>query len=227
MIARGTKTWELATEALLNQDHLFRSFLTFDGACSSFSFRFFSSSPLSSLLPFSGVKGFLFFFSSFLAVTHFLQKNVACCCSSQGVGVLRSLLPTSLFEHLSTDQENHRRKKDHTQRSPCSRGPFGCVATACVSSPRDWAVSISLHMQRDLVISLAPLHLGAPSSTSSNRSALTAIHWQWPSLGICLRRQRSQWSSMTSSSVTLSVVPSRALCQVPFDEIGRTTFPVL
>ena len=30
----------------------------------------------------------------------------------------------------------------------------------------------------------------------------TAIHWQWPSLGICLRRLRSQWSSMTSSSVT-------------------------
>ena len=27
--------------------------------------------------------------------------------------------------------------------------------------------------------------------------------------------------------VTFSVVPSRALCQVPFDEIGRTTVPVL
>ena len=93
-------------------------------------------------------------------------------------------MPTSLFEHLSTDQENHRRKKDHTQRSPCSLGPFASVATACVSSPRDWAVSISLHMQQDMVISLAPLHLGAPSY----RSALTAIHWQWPSLGICLRR---------------------------------------
>ena len=37
---------------LQNQDHLFQSFLTFDGAYSSFSFRSFSSFPLSSLLPF-------------------------------------------------------------------------------------------------------------------------------------------------------------------------------
>ena len=52
MIARSTETWELATEALLNQDHVFQSLLTFHGACSSFSFRSFSSFPPSSLLPF-------------------------------------------------------------------------------------------------------------------------------------------------------------------------------
>ena len=53
--------------------------------------------------------------------------------------------------------------KDHTSvRSPCSRAHFGRVTTACVSSPRDWAVSTGSHMQQGMDISQAPPHLGAP-----------------------------------------------------------------
>ena len=53
--------------------------------------------------------------------------------------------------------------KDHTPvRSPCSRAHFGRVTTACVSSPRDWAVSTGSHMQQGMDISQAPPHLGAP-----------------------------------------------------------------
>ena len=39
---------------------------------------------------------------------------------------------------------------------------LGLVATACVSSPRDWAVSVGSHMQQDVEMSLAPPHPGAP-----------------------------------------------------------------
>ena len=51
---------------------------------------------------------------------------------------------------------------DHSVCTPCSRAHFGRVTTACVSSPRDWAVSIGSHMQQDMDISKAPPHLGAP-----------------------------------------------------------------
>ena len=53
----------------------------------------------------------------------------------------------------------------------------------------------------------------------------TSIHWQWSSLGTCLRRLRSRWSSMTSNSVTffccaLACIVSNTAQQ----KIGRTTF---
>ena len=47
---------------------------------------------------------------------------------------------------------------------------FGRATTACVSSPRDWAVSMGSHMQQDMGISQAPPHLGASVSFVSNRS---------------------------------------------------------
>ena len=44
----------------------------------------------------------------------------------------------------------------------CALVPLSRVTNACVSSPRDWAVSIGSHVQLDRVISLAPSRLGAP-----------------------------------------------------------------
>ena len=52
---------------------------------------------------------------------------------------------------------------DHTTLwSRCSHAHIGPVATACVSSPKDWAVHISSHMQQDVGISLATQRLGIP-----------------------------------------------------------------
>ena len=45
---------------------------------------------------------------------------------------------------------------------PCSHAHIGRVRTACVSSPRDVAVSTGSHMQQDMDISKAPTHLSAP-----------------------------------------------------------------
>ena len=53
--------------------------------------------------------------------------------------------------------------QEHTLWSPCSRAHFGHVATACVSSPGDWAVSVGTHTQQDMGVSIAPPHLVAPA----------------------------------------------------------------
>ena len=45
---------------------------------------------------------------------------------------------------------------------PCSHAHFGRVTTACVSSPRDRAVSIGSYMQQDVDISEAPGPPGPP-----------------------------------------------------------------
>ena len=82
---------------------------------------------------------------------------------TQGVGVSHSLLPASLFEHMSMSQA----------RNPPTLGTTLCVSralmpTLAVQPPhvchrqRDWAVSIGLHMQQDMDISKASPHLGAP-----------------------------------------------------------------
>ena len=72
----------------------------------------------------------------------------------KGSGVLRSLLPASLFREpidgpsvLPTDSSDHT-----TLRAPFSHAHIGPIATACVSSPRDWAVSTSSHMQQGIII---------------------------------------------------------------------------
>ena len=44
--------------------------------------------------------------------------------------------------------------------NPRSQARFGFVSTACVSLPRDWAVSTSSHMQQDKVI-VSHLHVSA------------------------------------------------------------------
>ena len=45
----------------------------------------------------------------------------------------------------------------------CSHAPSGRAATACVSTPRDWAVSIGSHVRQDMDISTAPPRPSAPS----------------------------------------------------------------
>ena len=67
-----------------------------------------------------------------------------------------------LVEHKSMGQACNPPTKNgpHEVCSPCSRAHFGRVPTACVSSPRDRAVSTGSHMQ-DMDISKAPPHLGA------------------------------------------------------------------
>ena len=58
------------------------------------------------------------------------------------------LCPRFLYEHMSTHQDlNPPTQKIHTLCSPCSDAHFGRVTTACVSSPRDWTVSIAPHVQ--------------------------------------------------------------------------------
>ena len=55
---------------------------------------------------------------------------------------------------------------------PCSRAHFGCVPTACVSSPRDWAVSIGSHMQQNMDISFGASTPRRTASCVSQRSRL-------------------------------------------------------
>ena len=81
----------------------------------------------------------------------------------KGSGSHAHFCPTALFEHASdgpsrqpTDTE------DHTMCTPCSDAHFVRATTACVSSPRDWAVSKGSHTQLDTVVSSTPPRLGAP-----------------------------------------------------------------
>ena len=41
-------------------------------------------------------------------------------------------------------------KGPHFVWNPCSDALLGRFTTACVSSPRDWAVSVGSHMQQDM-----------------------------------------------------------------------------
>ena len=72
---------------------------------------------------------------------------VLCCClclscfqpvSSQGVGVLRSLVPTSLFECMSMGQaRNPSTQRDHTLCNPCFSCPlWPCYHRMCVIARR-------------------------------------------------------------------------------------------
>ena len=67
-------------------------------------------------------------------VSFFHPVHKAC---SQGFGVLHSLLPASLFEHLSIGRTTHPTTQWTTPlRGPCSDAHIRQVTTACVSSPR-------------------------------------------------------------------------------------------
>ena len=95
---------------------------------------------------------------------------------------LRSLLPTSLFEHLSMGQDKHRHRKTTLNEVRALTAPLGRKAIACVSSPRDWAVSMGSHMQQDTVISFGAttsgrtfFHFFGPFSTKSGeKNAITS-----------------------------------------------------
>ena len=65
------------------------------------------------------------------------------------------------------------------------------------------------------------------SSEAHHLSVLALIETPRPGLGSDGPTTLSSEVCHRLPRVTLSVVPSRALCQVPFNEIGRTTFPVL
>ena len=69
-------------------------------------------------------------------------------------------LPRPCFEHLPMSQAFH------PLGSSCFHAHSSQLATACVSSPRDWAVSIDLHMQQDVFMSLAPPREDPPFATS-------------------------------------------------------------
>ena len=87
---------------------------------------------------------FLFAFYFFLAV-HFHQS----------VGILRSFSPMS---PLPPTDAKHYTLCVVRALTP----PFGRAASACVSSPRDWIVSVGSHMQQDMDMSEAPPRPGAP-----------------------------------------------------------------
>ena len=88
---------------------------------------------------------------------------MSACSHSQGVGVLLSLLPASLFEHVSMGQaRNPTDTVEHTLCVSRARTPILAVQPPHVCHrQRDWAVSIGSHMQQDMGISSAPPHLGA------------------------------------------------------------------
>ena len=72
-----------------------------------------------------------------------------------------SPLPASLFEHTSIGQAHNRTTQRTTQRCEVRALmlPFIRVPTACVSLPRDWAVSNGSHMQQDTGNTPAPPRL--------------------------------------------------------------------
>ena len=94
-----------------------------------------------------------------------------CLMIHKGSGISHSHVPPSLFEHPSMGQARNPPTHGTTPvRSLCSHAHVGRVTTACVSSPRDWTVSIGSHMQPDTVISQAPPRLGVPFSRACDHS---------------------------------------------------------
>ena len=75
----------------------------------------------------------------------------------------------------------HRHGGPRSVSIPYSHAHFGRFTTACVSSPRDWAVSIGSHMQQDMGVSIAPPHLVAPIPLFEHRSRLktTILQKNW------------------------------------------------
>ena len=92
----------------------------------------------------SDVEQFMFLchlcFSSFSSPCFSLSLLIHCLCAcrySQGVGVSRSLLPASLFEHMSTGQVFHPPTQWTTLCvNPCSRAHLGLCATAQEPPPK-------------------------------------------------------------------------------------------
>ena len=75
----------------------------------------------------------------------------ACALFTRMSGSHVDFCPRPCFEHVPMSPIG---TSDHTTLcSPCSHALIGRASTACVSSPRDWAVSIGSHMQQDRDIS--------------------------------------------------------------------------
>ena len=71
-------------------------------------------------------------------------------CFAQGVGVLLSRLPASLFEHnVMVKLATHRHVGPHSVCRPRSHAHLGLFTTACVSSPGDWAEGASTSGRTD------------------------------------------------------------------------------
>ena len=104
--------------------------------------------------------------------------------------------------------------------SPCSRAHFAPIATACVSSPREWAVSVGSHLQQDVDNSKAPPHPGALLPL------FDPVHHRKP------RYKKWRWFSLRHSchlSVLQSVfsAPPGASCTMVLRKIIQITFVVL
>ena len=82
---------------------------------------------------------------------------------SQGVGELTFAFARVLVRaRIDRPSQQPNDTEDHaTLRGPCSHAPFIRVPTACVSSPRDRAVSNGSHMQQDTGNTPAPPRLSA------------------------------------------------------------------
>ena len=72
--------------------------------------------------------------------------------------------------------ETHRHNGPHQVRGPCSRGHGGRVATARVSSPRDWAVATGSHLQQDMNIPQATPQPSAPFKTNLTSTLAIIVH---------------------------------------------------
>ena len=105
----------------------------------------------------------LFLFSLFLFLFVSLLLFPLSPSRPQSVGVLRLFCPRPCLSTCQwTDFLNPLIPRDHTLVcSPCSYAIFGRCDAACVSSPRDWAVSVGSHMQQDIGVSRAPPHASA------------------------------------------------------------------
>ena len=90
---------------------------------------------------------------------------------SQGVRGSLSLVPTSLFEHLSMGQaSNPPTQRTRTVRGPCSHPPLAALPPHVCHRQRDRAASIGSHTRQDMGISLAPPHLGRALCWTSSRT---------------------------------------------------------
>ena len=90
--------------------------------------------------------------------------------SPQGVGVSHSLLPASLFEHLSMGQARSRpTQEDHILCAVRALMPQSALFPPHVCHrQRDGAVSMGSHMQQDMGISQAPPPPRAPTVHTKN-----------------------------------------------------------
>ena len=104
--------------------------------------------------------------------------------------VSRSRLPTSLFEHSWMGQATHQRRGPHSVRSLCSLTHSGRASSACVSSPRDWAVSVGSHAAGH-GFPFCRFHVSAHQLfrvrllTQNQKNIDDSLLWDTPVLGAC------------------------------------------